>query len=195
MMRITQILVYTLLSLALVACSGIEIEPAGIEAFAAGNYHYYSWRTDPLPNETRSSDPVYAIDPVVRHEVNANLQRKGYVLDPERAQFSVDYIFAPGMLQGERSEWASNVNPTPSVTPNRQVDQASVDNAIALGGVKETNNIILQFNDKASNREVWQVTLSKIVENANVTDASRIDNAFKKYMERALESVPQAPPS
>jgi hypothetical protein len=195
MMRITQILVYTLLSLALVACSGIEIEPAGIEAFAAGNYRYYSWRTDPLPTENRSSDPVYAIDPVVRREVNANLQRKGYVLDPERAQFSVDYIFATGMLQGERSDWASNVNPTPSVTPNRQIDQASVDNAIALGGVKETNNLILQFNDKASNREVWQVTLSKIVENANVTDASRIDSALKKSMERALESVPQAPSS
>jgi hypothetical protein len=194
-MRIPQILTYTLLSLALVACSGIEIEPAGIETFAAGNYRYYSWRTGPLPSETRSSDPVYAIDPVVRREVNANLQRKGYLLDPERAQFTVDYIFAPGMLQGERSDWASNVNSTPSVTPNRQVDQASVDNAIALGGVKETNNIILQFNDKASNREVWQVTMSKIVENANVTDASRIDNALKKSMERALESVPQAPSS
>lgn len=193
-MRTTRILAYTLLSLALVACSGIEIEPAGIKAFAAGNYRYYSWRTDPLPSETRSSDPVYAIDPVMRREVDANLQRKGYLLDPERAQFTVDYIFAPGMLQGERSDWASNVNPTPSVTPNRQVDQASVDNAIALGGVKETNNVILQFNDKASNREVWQVTLSKIVENANVTDTSRIDNALKKYMERALESVPQAPP-
>ena len=194
-MRITQILTYTLLSLALVACSGIEIEPAEIETFAAGNYRYYSWRTGPLPSETRSSDPVYAIDPVVRREVNANLQRKGYLLDPERAQFTVDYIFAPGMLQGERSDWASNVNSTPSVTPNRQVDQASVDNAIALGGVKETNNVILQFNDKASNREVWQVTVSKIVENANVTDASRIDSALKKSMERALESVPQAPSS
>ena len=194
-MRITQILTYTVLSLALVACSGIEIEPAEIETFAAGNYRYYSWRTGPLPSETRSSDPVYAIDPVVRREVNANLQRKGYLLDPERAQFTVDYIFAPGMLQGERSDWASNVNSTPSVTPNRQVDQASVDNAIALGGVKETNNVILQFNDKASNREVWQVTVSKIVENANVTDASRIDSALKKSMERALESVPQAPSS
>ena len=194
-MRITQMLAYTLLSLALVACSGIEIEPAGIEEFAAGNYRYYSWRTAPLPSETRSSDSVYAIDPVVRREVNANLQRKGYLLDPERAQFTVDYIFAPGMLQGERSDWASNVNPRPSVTPNRQVDQASVDNAIALGGVKETNNVTVQFNDKASNREVWQVTLSKIVENANVTDSSRIDAALKKHMERALESVPQAPPA
>ena len=194
-MRITTVLAYTLLSSALVACSGIEIEPAGTEAFVAGNYRYYSWRTDPLPNETRSSDPVYAIDPVVRHEVDANLGSKGYVLDPQRAQFTVDYIFAAGMLQGEQSGWASNISPRPSVTPNRQVDQASVDNAIALGGVKETNNIILQFNDRASNKEVWQVTLSKIVEDANSTDTSKIDETLKKYMERALESVPQAPPS
>ena len=194
-MRITTVLAYTLLSLVLVACSGIEIEPAGIESFAAGNYKYYSWRTDPLPNETNSSDPVYKIDPVVRREVDANLGRKGYVLDPERAQFTVDYIFAAGMLQGEQSGWASNISPRPSVTPNRQVDQASVDNAIALGGVKETNNIILQFNDRASNKEVWQVTLSKIVEDANSTDTSKMDQSLKKYMERALETVPQAPPA
>lgn len=194
-MRITTVLAYTLLSLALAACSGVEIEPAGIDHFAAGNYRYYSWRTEPLPNETRSSDPVYAIDPVMRREVDANLGRKGYILDPQRAQFTVDYIFSQGMLQGERSGWASNISPRPSVTPNRQVDQASVDNAIALGGVKETNNIILQFNDRTSNKEVWQVTLSKIVENANRTDTSRIDETLKKYMERALESVPQAPPS
>jgi hypothetical protein len=194
-MRITTVLAYTLLSLTLLGCSGIEIEPAGIEAFAAGNYKYYSWRTDPLPNETRSSDPVYAIDPVVRRELDANLGRKGYVLDPERAQFTVDYIFAAGMLQGEQSGWASNISHRPSVTPNRQVDQASIDNAIALGGVKETNNITLQFNDRTSNKEVWQVTLSRIVENANTTDRSKIDETLKKYMERALESVPPAPPS
>lgn len=194
-MRITTVLAYTLLPLMLVACSGVEIEPAGIDQFAAGNYRYYSWRTEPLPSETRSSDPIYAIDPVVRREVDANLGRKGYVLDPQRAQFTVDYIFSQGMLQGERSGWASNISPRPSVTPNRQVDQASVDNAIALGGVKETNNIILQFNDRTSNKEVWQVALSRIVENANRTDTSKIDNTLKKYLERALASVPQAPPS
>ena len=194
-MRITTVLAYTLLSWTLVACSGIEIEPAGIEQFAGGNYRYYTWRTEPLPNNTRSSDPVYAIDPVVRREVDANLQSKGYVLDAQRAQFTVDYIFAKGMLEGEQSGWASNISPRPSVTPNRQVDQASVDNAIALGGVKETNNIVLQFNDRTSNKEVWQVTLSKIVENANSTDTSTLDATLKKTMERALETVPPAPPS
>jgi hypothetical protein len=191
-MRITTVLTYTILSLALVACSGVDIQPAATDQFAAGNYHYYKWRTDPLPGGTRSEDPVYAIDPVVRREVDTNLQGKGYVLDPQRAQFTVDYVFAAGMLQGEPSELASNISPYPSVTPNRRIDQASVDNAIALGGVKETNNIILQLNDRASNKEVWQVTLTKIVENANSTDTTRLDDNLKKFLKRALEPLPQA---
>lgn len=193
-MRITTVLTYTILSLALVACSGVDIQPAATDEFAAGNYHYYKWRTDPLPGGTRSEDPVYAIDPVVRREVDTNLQGKGYVLDPQRAQFTVDYVFATGMLQGEPSELASNISPYPSVTPNRRIDQATVDNAIALGGVKETNNIILQLNDRASNKEVWQVTLTKIVENANSTDTTRLDDNLKKFLKRALEPLPQATP-
>jgi hypothetical protein len=194
-MRITTVLAYTLLTSVLVGCSGIEIEPEGIDQFAAGDYRYYSWRTAPLPNEITSTGPVYAIDPVVRREVDTNLAKKGYVLDPQRAQFTVDYIFAPGLLQGEQSGWASNISPRPSVTPNRQADGASVDNAIALGGVRETRNITLQFNDRTTNTEVWQVTLSKIVENANSTDTSKIDETLRKYMERALELIPQAPPA
>ncbi len=189
-MRINTVLASTLLSLALAACSGIEIEPEGTERFAAGSYQYYRWRTEPLPTGTGSSDPIYAIDPVMRREVDAALGARGYVLDPQRAQFTVDYIFAPGMLQGERSEMASNVSHRPSVTPNRQVDQASVDNAIALGGVKETNNIVLQFNDGTTNKAVWQVTLSKIVEDANRSDTGSIDRTLGKHIERALETIP-----
>jgi hypothetical protein len=67
-----------------------------------------------------------------------------------------------------------------------------VDNAIALGGVKETNNILLQFNDKISNKEVWRVTLTKIVENANNVNTSRIDDNLAQYLKRALKSLPQA---
>ena len=88
----------------------------------------------------------------------------------------------------------SNITPYPRVTPNRQVSQATVDNAIALGGVKETNNIILQFNDLASNREVWQATLSKVVEDANNIDASRLDENLKNYLASALKNLPPASP-
>ena len=191
-MRITHILGYLILSLTLLACSGVEIQSADTDRFKAGNYVYYKWRTDPLPTNVRSSDPMYAVDPVMRREVNADLQSKGYVLDSERAQFTVGYILASGMVQGEPSNLASNISTYASIRPNRQIDQASVDNAIALGGVKETNNIILQFNNRTSNKEVWQVTLTKIVENANNVDTSRIDANLAQYLKRAMKSLPQA---
>jgi D-mannonate dehydratase len=135
---------------------------------------------------------VYTLDPIIRRDVNTALQAKGYVLDEERAQFTVDYIYANGLRQGERSQLASNITPYPRVTPNRQVNQATVDNAIALGGVQETNNITLQFNDSATNQEVWQATLSKVVEDANNIDATRLDDNLQRFLERALESMPPA---
>ena len=148
--------------------------------------------TAPLPPKSTSSDPFYAIDPVMRREVNASLQARGYILDKARAQFSVDYLYGIGMREGAQSEQASNISPVPSVTPNRQVDQASVDNAIALGGVKETSNILLQFNDMDSNAQVWQVLMTKIVENANRVDTSRLDENLTKSLARALKTLPHA---
>lgn len=191
-MRITTLLASTMLALILPACSGIEVEPAATDEFTAGNYRYYKWRTDPLPHKTGAPDPLYALDPIMRREVNADLQSKGYVLDPAKAQFTVDYLFAMGMLQGEQSELASNISPYPSVTPNRRIDQASVDNAIALGGVKETNNIILQFNDRKSNKAVWHVTITKIVEDTNSIDLSGLEKTLNTAVTRALDSLPAA---
>ena len=190
-MRITHILATGLLALLLAACSGIEIQPDKIDQFAAGNYQYYKWRSEPMTNSANSSDPIYSIDPVLRRQVNAGLQSKGYILDQERAQFSVDYIFATGMRQGEKSEQASNLTPYPSVTPNRQIDGASVDNAIALGGVKETRNIALQFNDVASNEEVWQVIMTRFVEDVNKV-GSRVDENLSKAINKALKPLPPA---
>jgi hypothetical protein len=190
-MRITNILASGLLALLLAGCSGIEIQPAEMDQFAAANYTYYRWRSEPMNNTANSSDPIYSIDPVLRRQVNAGLQSKGYILDRERAQFSVDYIFAPGMRQGEKSEQASNLTPYPSVMPNRQVDGASVDNAIALGGVKETRNIALQFNDVSSNEEVWHVIMTRFVEDANKA-GTRIDANLSKAINKALKPLPQA---
>ena len=190
-MRITHILATGLLALLLAACSGIEIQPDKIDQFAAGHYQYYKWRSEPMTNSANSSDPIYSIDPVLRRQVNAGLQSKGYILDQERAQFSVDYIFATGMRQGEKSEQASNLTLHPSVMPNRQIDGASVDNAIALGGVKETRNIALQFNDVTSNEEVWQVIMTRFVEDVNKA-GSRVDENLSKAINKALKPLPPA---
>ena len=191
-MRITNILTGGLIFLFLAACSDIEIQPAAIDQFAANHYQYYKWRSQPLQNTANSSDPVYIMDPIMRREVDSGLRSKGYVLDEERAQFSVDYLFATGMRMGEQSQQASNLTPYPSVTPNRQVDQASVDNAIALGGVKETSNIALQFNDVATNEEVWRVVMTKIVENANNIVTARLGDHLNKSVKEALSTLPPA---
>jgi len=191
-MRITHFLTGGLFCLVLAACSDIEIQPAAIDQFAANNYQYYKWRSQPLQNTANSSDAVYIMDPIMRREVDSGLRGKGYVLDEERAQFSVDYLFATGMRMGEQSQQASNLTPYPSVTPNRQVDQASVDNAIALGGVKETSNIALQFNDVATNEEVWRVVMTKIVENVNNIDTARLGNNLNKSVKEALSTLPPA---
>jgi hypothetical protein len=191
-MRFTPVLAYALLPLLLLACSSVEVHHAPIEPFAAGGYRYYTWRTDPLPARSTSSDPLYTLDPIVRRDVDALLQGKGYVLDATRAQFTVDYQSMADMRQGARSQLADNITAWPSVTPNRRTDQAAVDNAIALSGVQSTNNLILQFNDKATNREVWQVTLTRIVKNANDVGASGLDDNLASSLQRALEPLPPA---
>lgn len=191
-MRIAKLLASAAFTLGLTACSGVDIEPTAVDEFAAKNYRYYSWRTAPLPATTRSTDLVYQLDPAIREAVNAILADKGYTQDAGRAQFSVDYLYAPGVVQGAEPEQASNIARLPTATANRMVDQASVDNAIALGGLKETNNIRLQFNDIESQTVIWQVTLSKIVENANRADTDALQADLRRYLERAMRPLPAA---
>jgi hypothetical protein len=181
-----------LLALAVTACSGIETRPAPVETFAAGHYKYYKWRSEPLPNAANSEEVMYVIDPILRKVLDADLARKGYVLDPDKAQFSVDYFYAAGLRMGERSAEASNLTLYPSVNPNRQVNQAVVDNAYALGGVKETSNIAIQFNDVASKKEVWHVIITKIVENVNKVDRNEVRDSLRKGVDEGLSSLPPA---
>ena len=191
-MRGIMILANLLLALSIAACSGIETRPAPVETFAAGHYTYYKWRSEPLPNTGDSQDPMYILDPLLRSAVDAELASKGYVLDPARAQFTVDYFYAAGLRIGERSAEATNLTLYPSVNPNRQVNQAVVDNAYALGGVKETSNIAIQFNDEASKKEVWHVVITKIVENVNKVDRKEMREAVKKGVDDGLSSLPDA---
>ena len=192
-MHIAQTLVTALLVLALAACSGIETRPEDTTRFGEKNYQYYTWRSEPLKNPGNSSDRIYLMDPIVRREVDRNLRAKGYLLDPARAQFSVDYLQAPGLRMGEKSEAATNITPYPTVLPNRQVDGAVVDNAHALGGVKETSNIAIQFNDVASKQEIWHVVVTKLVENVNEVDRKNLDATLTKAIAKGLNKLPPAP--
>jgi hypothetical protein len=180
------------LAWALVACSGVEVRPADTSAFAAADYTYYRWRSEPLGPSRTSTDPIYLIDPILRRAVDNELEARGYVLDPARAEFSVDYVYAEGLRMGETGEEASNLSTYPGVIPNRNVDQASVDNAIALGGVKETSNIGLQFNDVARREEVWRVVVTKIIERVNHTEQEALEKTVRDAIRQALRPLPKA---
>ncbi len=193
MRRITA-LAAALLTLSLAACSSIETRPADTEEFEALGYTYFKWRSQPLANSSRSSDPLYLMDPIIRREVNAQLAAKGYVLDAGRAQFSVDYLQATGLRMGVDSQDASGgIDPIPSARPNRQINQAMVDNANALSGVQETNNIALQFNSVATQQEIWRVIITKIVENTNRTDTTAMERGLTRGIRQGLRTLPDAP--
>ena len=116
-----------------------------------------------------------------------------FQLDPERAQFTVDYLQAIGLREGVSSQDASGgIDPIPSARPNRQINQAMVDNANALAGVQTTNNIAFQFNDAKTNEEVWRVVITKIVDNVNVTDRDAMERNISRGIERGLRTLPNA---
>ena len=192
MLRTPSLAIIAILSLVLNACSGFETEPSPIDAFVAGNYHYYRWSNEPLVNSSHSKDLIYTLDPILRKQLDQELQLKGYSLDRERAEFSVDYIYAEGLRLGERSRSASNLGTTPGSIPNRNLDQASIDNAYALGGVKETSNIGIRFRDIESNVEVWRVVITKIIENVNANDRSNTRHAVQKAMQLGTKDLPQS---
>jgi hypothetical protein len=68
-----------------------------------------------------------------------------------------------------------------------------VDNAHALGGVKKTNKIAVQFNNSASKEEVWHVVITKIIENENMTDTDRLERTVGKAVRLGLRDLPKAP--
>lgn len=191
-MLLTRILSTALVALSIAACSGVETRPDDTAKFEAGNYHYYKWRSEPLANNRNSTDPIYMVDPMLRRAVDKELKAKGYVLDPQQAQFSVDYVYAQGLRMGETAEEASNISPYPGTIPNRNIDQASVDNAIALGGVKETSNIGIQFNDVAGKEEVWRVVVTKIIDRVNQTDVDSMKKTVNTAVKHGLRPLPDS---
>ncbi len=178
-----------LLVMALAACSGIETEPTDSAAFAASGFRYYDWRSPPLQNRQNSRDPIYLLDGMVRQAVDAELAAKGYRLDPERAQFNVDFVAAPGVVQGVASEQVSNISMRPQAI-TRQVDQATVDNARALAGAVDTKNISLTFRDVESSAAVWGVVITKIVEDANFRDTGRLRRTVEQAVRQGLSTLP-----
>ncbi len=180
------------LMLALSACSGVETHSGEVDTFTAGNYKYYSWRSEPMANTANSMDTMYRLDPLLRGAINQTLQAKGYRLSKKQAQFTVDYIFVEGVRDGVVGSEADNLTTQPGVVPNRTLDQASIDNAYALGALKETRNIGIQFNDVETQKEVWRVTITKLVNDVNATKTPNSHHAINSVIDKSMRVLPNA---
>jgi hypothetical protein len=176
----------------LVACSSVEIEAWEPTQFAAGHYKTYSWRSEPFVNTTGSRDMIYKMDPIVRRETNRVLQAKGYRKVVRNGDFTVDYIYAPGLRAGVAGEAASKISPSAGVRPNANMSQAERDNAIALAGVKETHNLALQFNDGKSRIEVWRGVLTKIAQDITGENMGDTRRAINKGITELSSTLPEA---
>jgi len=183
---------FLFLATLIAACSGVQVKVSEPKQFAAGNYQTYSWRSEPFRNVYASGDPIYVIDPILRKVVDRDLQAKGYQLVPRGGDFTVDYIYAPGMLMGAPSDDVSNISPRAGVRPNTGISQAERDNAIALSGVRETRNVALQFNDGDSGLEVWRAVMTAIVADANKVDRDSARNSLKSGVSKSFRELPNA---
>lgn len=174
----------------LVACSGVETIPDDTGAFAATGYSRYAWRSEPLQRSGFSKNRLYDVDPAIRNSVNARLSELGYREVPrDDAQFLIDYVAAAGLNDGQPSNSASNVYPLPIGAANRQINQAEVDNAVALSGVREMGRVALVFLERDTQTPIWKVLVSSLVENANRVDPKAVDRAMRK----GLSTLPAAP--
>jgi hypothetical protein len=181
-----------LTSAILLGCSTIQTDAWEPTKFAAGNYETYSWRSEPIRNTIGSGDPIYKVDPLLRAEVDKTLQAKGYQKIVRGGDFTVDYLFAPGLVAGTPSDEASNITPYAGIRPNVSVDGAQRDNAIALGGgVRETRNIGIQINDGKSGLEIWRGVITKFVENVNRADRERINSAVQSGVSSVMRGLPK----
>lgn len=176
--------------LSVTACSGVETIPEDPARFVATGAKTFAWRSEPLSQDGLSRDPLTAADPVIRESVETRLKELGYRLAPrEDADFLVEYFAAAGINDGQIARTASNITPYPSATIGRIADGASVDNAYALGGVKEMGNLLIAFVDPRATEILWRVSISKVVEDTNKINETSVRRAVR----RGLSTLPPAP--
>lgn len=182
---------YLLVAFALGACSGVEVIPGDTSAFEATGYTRYAWRSGALIQPAYSKDEIYQADPIVRASVEEGMAALGYQrVEKEDAEFLVEYVAAAGFNDSLLPRSATNVDTYTTGTINRMPDGASVDNAYALSGVKETGNIMLVFVDKSTAQPVWQVRISSLI-----TDANKVDErAVRRAVGQGLSHLPAARP-
>lgn len=198
MQRVYRLSINLLLSAGLAllaACANVQVDTAPVDKFKEGNYRSYSWRGAPIENTGGSSDPLYVVSPALRAAVDEELADKGYVKRESGGDFTIEYQFKASLADGALNSTAAMADnryprPTGGAVINRGTDQALIDNAYALSGVREMNSILLRFSDAESQSLVWAGAVSKIVEDANNDDREKMVKSIRAAVKRVLGQIP-----
>tara|TARA_R110002072_G_scaffold135407_2_gene276681 strand:+ start:314 stop:889 length:576 start_codon:yes stop_codon:yes gene_type:complete len=173
-------------------CASTEVDTWPADTFSAGNYQTYSWRSEPIQNSQGSSDAIYTLDPIVREETDRLLKAKGYRLIGWNGDFTIDYIYAPGLVAGAKGDNAYLISPRAGLRPNFNVSQAERDNAIALGTDRETYNLALQINDGKKRNEVWRGVVTKIATDINPRSKDAVRSSARMLLSKLTSQLPDA---
>lgn len=185
----------TVLVVLLGGCSSAQVDRADPDTFAAKGYRTYNWnyaQIEPLPSDTSA----YAtLAPIFREEMNRALANLGYREVAQGGQFVVSVQFKRSLADGVVSI-EKDPNPVvPRVVLNRDPDQASLDNAQALAGVRELNSVLIQFDDASDGGLLWAAAVSRVQETANVNelDPDQVRRNARQTLRRAMGQLPLAP--
>jgi hypothetical protein len=173
-------------------CASTEVDTWPADTFSAGNYKNYSWRSEPIRNTQGSADAIYTLDPIVREETDRLLRAKGYRRVDWNGDFTIDYIYAPGLVAGAKGDNAYFVSARAGVRPNLNVSQAERDNAIALGTDRETHNLALQINDGEKRTEVWRGVVTKISTDINPRSQDAVRSSVRPLLSKLTSQLPDA---
>lgn len=180
--------------LLLAGCGTTQIERGDVSAFAAKDYQTYAWNHAAINVRPGDQSPLAIIGPVFREETNARLQSLGYREVAIGGDFVVSLQFKTSIEQGALPKNSPSSGQVPRAVINRSPDPASVDNAQAMAGPREMNNVLLKFDDGTDGGLLWAAAMSRLVEdvNRNTIDADEVRRNARNAIRRATSLLPRA---
>ncbi|ARN74915.1 DUF4136 domain-containing protein [Oceanicoccus sagamiensis] len=175
-------------TLLLTACIGSKVVVKPDSTFDAANYQRFAWMHEAITNDGRNS-AYYNLDRSIRKGISAELVKKGYQqVAKEQAEFLLDYSF----FQSVSPDRGGIISP-------RDESNAAWDNGSDINGTSLHNhyipaeiqrgNLSLSISDAKQGHEVWQVTMTKVIEN-QMEDEAAVKKSVRGLIPKLLRELP-----
>ncbi len=182
-----------LFSIAMVVClisgcigSKVVIKPDS--QFDNAIYQNFAWSDEPVASTGRNLG-YYNLDRSIRKGISAELTKKGY---REVAKEQADFLLAYSFFQSVSPDKGGIISPTDE-------SRGAWDNGMDVNGTSLHNhyippeikrgNLILSINDAKLGKEVWQATMTKVVENTMDNEAA-VKKNIRGLIPKLLKEIP-----